>query len=135
MLHAVNLQGFLPAVTVTDVDISVLVAVVKEVFIVTVVVGTELVISALKVLVFLGTVDVVENIDVEDVGTAVDSVVDVTWDVSVGVVVLTKVVIVVRAGNVSASEVVVSCVELVLEAVLVSFVAVKVEVMSEVLVI
>ncbi len=44
-------------------------------------------------------------------------------------------VIVVKAGNVSASEVVVSCVELVLEVVLVSFVAVKVEVMSVVLVI
>jgi hypothetical protein len=78
MLHAVNLQGFLPAVTVTDVDISVLVAVVKEVFIVTVVVGTELVASAVKVLVFLGTVDIVENIDVDDVGTVVDNVVDVT---------------------------------------------------------
>jgi hypothetical protein len=78
MLPAVNLQGFLPAVTVTDVDISVLVAVVKEVFTITVIVGTELVASAVKVLVFLGTVDVVENIDVEDVGTAVDNVVDVT---------------------------------------------------------
>jgi hypothetical protein len=135
MLQAVNLQGFLPAVTVTDVDISVLVAVVKEVFIVTVVVGTELVASAVKVLVFLGTVDVVENIDVEDVGTVVDNVVDVTRDASVGVVVLPRVVIVVSSGNVSASEVVVSCAELVLEAVLVSFVAGKVDVMSVVLVI
>jgi hypothetical protein len=78
MLHAVHLQGFLPAVTVTDVDISVLVAVVEEVLIITVVVGTELVASVVKVIVFLGTVDVVENIDVEDVGTAVDNVVDVT---------------------------------------------------------
>jgi hypothetical protein len=47
----------------------------------------------------------------------------------VGVVVLPRVVIVVRAGNVSASEVVVSCAELVLEAVLVSFVAGKVDVL------
>ncbi len=76
MLRAVNLQGFLPAVTVTDVDISVQVAVFKEVIIITVAVGTELVISAVKVLVFLGTVDVVKNIDVEDASTAVDNVDD-----------------------------------------------------------
>ncbi len=48
-----NLQGFLPVVTVTDVGISVCVPVSKEVFIITVVVfGTELVASAVKVVVF-----------------------------------------------------------------------------------
>jgi hypothetical protein len=75
----VNLQGFLPVVTVTDVGISVLVPVSKEVFIIIVVVfGTELVASAVKVVVFLEIAEVVENNDVEDVSTAVDNVVDVT---------------------------------------------------------
>ncbi len=52
----------------------------------------------MKVVVFLEIAEVVENNDCEDVSTAVDNVVDVTWDVSVRLescVVLLKVVVVI----------------------------------------
>jgi hypothetical protein len=84
--------------------------------------------------VVLGTVDIVAVLDAGNVDRAVDNVVDITRDVLVGflVCVVSKraVVVAMRAGDVVASIVVDSLIVLVSEAVLISLLAGKVELMS-----
>jgi hypothetical protein len=83
-------------------------------------------------------VDADDNIDVDNVGTVVDNVDDITIKVSAGVVgdveLWRIVVVAIRDDDVAASEVVVSLIELVSEAVFVCSVSCTVEVRNAVVV-
>ncbi len=94
-------------------------------------------VELMSVVIVSGTVNVVGNMDDDNVGPAVDNLVDVTWNVAVVArleVLYRAVVVVMRASNVAALEVVVSLDILVSDAVLFCFVSGKVEIMTEVVV-